>query len=254
MDIKIVNKNIKKLEKKENELLKQRQKCRETKCSKEFKLKEKKNKIFEKEQDKQCPKKLSNDEFYKCSDKFYNASEYKTIYDDYAQCGENKCKSYKKKLHTLRDKLLAYDMAKITKMKDKEKSKKSKKSKTNMSGGMKKNLTLKMTKNNPEYKNPDYQQQIKNIKSISKCSKKKCGYLQKKMHKEQKIFDKTTENCPSTNDNSDGYYKCYDELYNKSNLNIIQGKLIECKFTKCKKEYANARAFDIKIDKKNKKM
>ncbi len=102
------------------------QKCRETKCSKFYKIKEKENKIFEKEQVKQCPKTLSNDEFYKCSDKFYNDSVYKKIYDKYAKCGETKCKIYKTKLNTLRDKILVYDLARIAKMEEKEKTKKSK--------------------------------------------------------------------------------------------------------------------------------
>ena len=128
-----MTKKIKNLEKREDKLIKQRQKCRETKCSKFYKIKEKENKIFEKEQDKQCPKKLSHDEFYKCSDKFYNDSGYKKIYDKYAKCGETKCKIYKTKLNTLRDKILVYDLARIAKMeekeKEKEKTKKTKKTK-----------------------------------------------------------------------------------------------------------------------------
>ena len=127
MDNKIMNKTIKNLEKKEEKILKQLNKCKNTKCFKKFKLKEKENKIFEKEQVKQCPKTLTNDEFYKCSEKFYNDSDYKKIFDEYVKCGDTKCKIYKKKLHILRDKLLIYDMTKIAKMENKEKSKKTKK-------------------------------------------------------------------------------------------------------------------------------
>ena len=133
MDNKKINENIIKLEKQEDKLLNQSTKCKQNKCSKIYKIKERENKIFEKEQDKQCPKTLSNDEFYKCSDKFYNDSGYKKIYDKYAKCGETKCKIYKTKLNTLRDKILVYDLARIAKMeekeKEKEKTKKTKKSK-----------------------------------------------------------------------------------------------------------------------------
>ena len=86
-----MNTNIRKLEKDEDKLLKQLNKCNKTKYSKKNKLKEKENKIFEKEQDKQCLKTLTNEEFYKCSEKFYNNSEYKKIFDEYVKCGENKC-------------------------------------------------------------------------------------------------------------------------------------------------------------------
>ncbi len=234
MDNKNMNKNIKNLEKKEDKLQKQLNKCKKTKCSKLYKIKEKEQLIFEKEQDKQCPKTLTNDEFYKCSEKFYNDSEYKKIFDEYVKCGETKCKIYKKKLHTLRDKLLVYDMAKIAKMENKEKSKVSKK---NMSGGMKKNLKT-MSNNNLD------KQQIKNMDAISKCSKKHCSIFLKEMQKEQKALDKKTKICPSFDDDFDGYQKCYDELYDKSNLQKKQDDNIKCKFTKCKKEYAIARALD----------
>jgi hypothetical protein len=129
MDNRIMYKNIKNLENKEEKMLKQLNKCKKTKCSKQFTIKEKENKIFVKQQDKQCPKNLTNDEFYKCSEKFYNDSEYKKLFDDYVKCGDTKCKIYKNKLHTLRDKLLVYDMARISKMENKEKSKKTKKKK-----------------------------------------------------------------------------------------------------------------------------
>jgi hypothetical protein len=122
-----MDKNIKNLEKKEEKILKQLNKCKKTKCSKIYKIKEKEEKKFNKEQDKQCPKTLTNDEFYKCSEKFYNNSEYKKIFDDSVKCGETKCKIYKKTLNTLRDKLLVYHMAKKSKMVNKDKSKKTKK-------------------------------------------------------------------------------------------------------------------------------
>ena len=62
MDNKNMNTNIRKLEKDEDKLLKQLNKCNKTKYSKKNKLKEKENKIFEKEQDKQCLKTLTNEE------------------------------------------------------------------------------------------------------------------------------------------------------------------------------------------------
>lgn len=128
MDNKKINENIIKLEKQEDKLLNQSTKCKQNKCSKIYKIKERENKIFEKEQDKKCTKKLSNYKFYKCSEKFYNNSEYKKIFDKYAKCGETKCKIYKKKLHSLRDKLLVYDIIKITKMENKTKKSNTKKS------------------------------------------------------------------------------------------------------------------------------
>ena len=127
MDNKIMDKNIKNLEKKEEKILKQLNKCKKTKCSKIYKIKEKEEKIFNKDQDKQCPKTLTDDEFYKCSEKFYNNSKYKKIFDENVKCGETKCKIYKKKLNTLRDKLLLSVMAKKSKMENKDKRKKTKK-------------------------------------------------------------------------------------------------------------------------------
>jgi len=146
MDDKKMNKNIRKLEKQEDNLINQMQKCRETKCSKKFRIKEKEEKIFEKEQDKRCPKNLTNDEFYNCSKKFYKNSEYKKIYDEYAKCGETNCKIYKKKLHSLRDKLLVYDMIKITKMENKTKKTNTKKSNTKKSNTKKSNTKKSNTK------------------------------------------------------------------------------------------------------------
>lgn len=82
------------LEKKETILRNKIEKCKKTKCSKLYKEKIKEDKVFEKEQDKQCPKQLNDDEFYECSKLFYNNHpELKIKYNKFVKCGTIKCKN-----------------------------------------------------------------------------------------------------------------------------------------------------------------
>jgi len=111
---------ILKLEKEEWKIIDEIELCNKTKCAKLYKEKEAEHKIFEKEQDIKCPKKLSNDKFYDCSKVFYdNNPQLKTKYNEFIKCGETKCKSKTKKLKSIRDKLLVYDMARIAEIEKK---------------------------------------------------------------------------------------------------------------------------------------
>ena len=117
---KLVNKNsinnnntLIKLEKQESILQNKSEKCKKTKCSKLYKEKIEEDKHFEKEQDKQCPKKLSDDEFYKCSELFYNNHpELKLKYNSFVKCGTIKCKHITKKRKEVSNKIQEHYMSK----------------------------------------------------------------------------------------------------------------------------------------------
>lgn len=114
------------LEKKEDSLLKKLELCKKTKCSSLQQKKNKKSKQFEKEQDKACPKKLSNTKFYDCSKVFYEKSDYKKLFDEYVACTKKKCKKERQKKKKTTKHIIAYDMKKL-------KNHLSKKNKTNKS-------------------------------------------------------------------------------------------------------------------------
>lgn len=85
------------LEKKEVKSLKKLNSCRKTKCAQLYRRKLRESKKFDIEQDKICSKIKSNTKYYDCTDKFYESSSYKQLFDEYAECGRTKCK--KEKLH-----------------------------------------------------------------------------------------------------------------------------------------------------------
>lgn len=115
---------ILKLEKAEWKVIDEMALCKKTKCAKLYKEKEEEHKIFEKEQNIKCPKKLSNDKFYDCSKVFYDNNQHlRTKFNEFVKCGDKKCKSKTKKIKSIRNKLLVHDMAKIAKMEKKEKVK-----------------------------------------------------------------------------------------------------------------------------------
>jgi hypothetical protein len=74
----------------EKSYLKKIDKCKTRKCLTHNKKRLKEYKKFIKEQDKQCPQK-SNDEFYNCTNKFYENSEYKKLFDKWVKCGKKMC-------------------------------------------------------------------------------------------------------------------------------------------------------------------
>jgi hypothetical protein len=76
--------------KKEKPYLLKINKCKTRKCLTHNKNRLKEYKKFIKEQDKQCPQK-SNEEFYNCTDKFYENSEYKKLFDKWVKCGKKMC-------------------------------------------------------------------------------------------------------------------------------------------------------------------
>jgi hypothetical protein len=93
-----MNKILIKLEKKKNILQDKTDNCKKKKCYKFYKDKLEEDKNFEKEQDKSCPKKLSDVKFYECSKVFYdNHPELKIKYNKFIKCGDIKCKQITKK-------------------------------------------------------------------------------------------------------------------------------------------------------------
>ncbi len=76
--------------KKENPYLLKINKCKTRKCLTHNKKRLKEHKKFIKDQDKQCQQK-SNEEYYHCTDKFYENSEYKKLFDKWVKCGKKMC-------------------------------------------------------------------------------------------------------------------------------------------------------------------
>jgi len=72
--------------------------CMKKKCKTINKEKNTEHLLFEKKQDKQCPKTLSDMEFYDCSTIFYNSSDYKKVFEQYSTCKNAKCITEKKNL------------------------------------------------------------------------------------------------------------------------------------------------------------
>ena len=107
------NKTLIKLEQQQSILQNKSEKCKKTKCSKLYKEKIEEDKHFEKEQDKQCPKNLKNDEFYECSELFNtNHPELKIKYNKFIKCGTIKCKNIINKKKELSNKIQAHYMLK----------------------------------------------------------------------------------------------------------------------------------------------
>ena len=101
------------IDKKEVRLLKKVTQCRNRKCRKLNKIREKEHKIFKKEQDKKCHQK-SDKAFYNCTDVFYENSKYKTLFDNFIECGNQKCSKEKQTLKKYRDKNFEKYMKTVT--------------------------------------------------------------------------------------------------------------------------------------------
>ena len=82
--------NMNNLFEREKPYLQKINKCKTRKCSTHNKKRLTEYKKFIKEQDKQCPQKSSG-EFYNCSVKFYENSEYKILFDKWIKCGKKMC-------------------------------------------------------------------------------------------------------------------------------------------------------------------
>lgn len=100
--VKFNNAISKKFDKEESQLLKKLNACRTRKCAKTKKARMKESKIFEKEQDIQCPQK-SPMAFYDCSVDFYEKSKYKNLFDKNVNCGKKKCDKERKTLKKFRN-------------------------------------------------------------------------------------------------------------------------------------------------------
>ena len=72
--------------------------CMKKRCKTIFNKKNTELLLFEKEQDKQCPKTLSDMDFYDCSTVFYNSSDYKKVFEQYSTCKNAKCITERKNL------------------------------------------------------------------------------------------------------------------------------------------------------------
>ena len=95
----IININSSQFEKDRIKLKKKMDTCKKHKCKKYIKEKNKEEKLFNKEQDIECPQK-SSQEFYDCSTIFYNKSKLKKLFDKYVNCYESKCS---KEINLLRE-------------------------------------------------------------------------------------------------------------------------------------------------------
>ena len=82
--------NMNNLFEREKPYLQKINKCKTRKCLTHNKKRFTEYKKFIKEQDKQCPQK-SSEEFYNCSVKFYENSEYKILFDKWIKCGKKMC-------------------------------------------------------------------------------------------------------------------------------------------------------------------
>ena len=69
--------------------LKKYNKCKTLKCSSKKKLAEQKR--YLKEEKKQCSKIVDNSEYYKCTEKLYEKSKYKKLFEKWVKCGKTKC-------------------------------------------------------------------------------------------------------------------------------------------------------------------
>jgi hypothetical protein len=101
------------VDKKEVRILKKITQCKNKKCSKLNKIRAKEEKIFEKEQDKKCQQKSAK-AFYDCSDVFYENSKYKTLFNNFIKCGNEKCSKEMKTHKKYRDKNFEKYMKTIT--------------------------------------------------------------------------------------------------------------------------------------------
>ena len=86
------NKTRKNLYKKEDTVFNKLESCKKKQCGSLQKDKIKLGKVFKNEQNKQCPNILSDMKYYNCSTKFYDKSDYKNKLENYAKCGNTKCK------------------------------------------------------------------------------------------------------------------------------------------------------------------
>ena len=98
------------LDKKENVSLKKLNSCKKTKCAKLYRRKLRASKKFDKEQEISCSKIRSDKKYYNCTEKFYDSSSYKNIFDEYAECVRTKCKKEKLKHIQTFNNIVKYDM------------------------------------------------------------------------------------------------------------------------------------------------
>ena len=109
------NKTRNNLNKKEDTLLNKLESCKKTKCGLLQKDKINSHKVFEKEQNKQCPNTLSTKKYYNCSTKFYDKSDYKNKLENYFNCIDTKCKNEKKRKSRITKQIISYDRKKFSK-------------------------------------------------------------------------------------------------------------------------------------------
>ena len=109
------NKTRKNLYKTEDTLFNKLESCKKTKCGSLQKDKIKSGKVFEKQQNKQCPNTLSTKKYYNCSTKFYDKSDYKNKLENYFNCIDTKCKQEKKRKSRITNRIISYDRKQFSK-------------------------------------------------------------------------------------------------------------------------------------------
>jgi hypothetical protein len=87
----LLTKKIKEMDKNREPFLKKLNKCKTRKCSKQNKKRLAEQKRYLKEEKKQCYKIEDNSEYYNCTDKLYEKSKYKKLFDKWVKCGKTKC-------------------------------------------------------------------------------------------------------------------------------------------------------------------
>lgn len=109
------NKTRKHLYKKEDILFNKLESCKKKQCGLLQKDKINSYKVFEKEQNKQCPNTLSTKKYYNCSTKFYDKSDYKNKLENYFNCIDTKCKYEKKRKSRITKQIISYDRKQFSK-------------------------------------------------------------------------------------------------------------------------------------------
>jgi hypothetical protein len=94
-------KKIKQMDKIREPFLKKLNKCKTQKCVKTKTKKMAEQKRYLKEEKKQCSKIVDNSEYYNCTDKLYQKSKYKKLFDKWVKCGKTKCSKELEELRKL---------------------------------------------------------------------------------------------------------------------------------------------------------
>lgn len=195
------------LDKQKKQLYKKWLSCKKTKCSSITNKKAKANKIFEKEQDRECPGIKNDMKYYNCTSKFWDKSTtYLNIVNEEKKCGDEKCS---KEHHEYKNTFNA-----------------------NSKGGMRKTNTKNKIKQKITGENLQ--------KELEDCKKKHCNDITKQFNKEYNEYMKqlNTE-CKVNNNDYNTYNKCQKIVYDNSTYKKTSMKSQNCMKTNCSKKMKN---------------